>query len=163
MATLSDRLQAVIDYKNITITEFERETKVSKGVFAKAIKNNTGVTSVVLEKIISIIPEVNLNWLLTGQGDMLIKDYGRFLYEENDRVSIISAPEATYGKEESGECDKLKITAGQPSSSALDHDQILLSIMNNISEAMRRNAIANENNSISMKDIMAIYSGEKKR
>jgi hypothetical protein len=155
MTTLSDRLQAVIEHRNITVTEFERMVKVSKGVFAKAIKHNTGINSAALEKIISFMPEVNLNWLLTGQGAMLIKNRGQSLYEENNYVSVMASPEAKYGSDEVSK--RLPATAD-----LADNERTLLHIMNNLSETMRRNAIANENNSISMQDMMAVYTKGRK-
>jgi hypothetical protein len=151
MDFLSDRLQAIIEYKNVTITEFERLAKVSKGVFAKAIKNNTGINSVALEKIISIVPEINMNWVLTGQGNMLIENGSRLLYEENNYTSVMASPEAEYRKEEIS-CTRFEDAI------LADKERTLLHIMNNVSEAMRRNAIANENNSVSMKKLMEKYA-----
>ncbi|MDR1810516.1 MAG: helix-turn-helix domain-containing protein [Prevotella sp.] len=154
MTTLGDRLQAVIEHRDITITEFERMAKVSKGVFAKAIKNNTGINSAALEKIVACMPEVNLNWLLTGQGDMLLDNRQALSYGENACASELAAPEAIYGDT----ADRLPEPKELP-----ERERKLLAIMNNISEAMRRNAIANENNSASMRDVMAIYAKRREQ
>lgn len=67
----SERLKALIDYLETSITAFEARVGVSKGALAKPIKNSKTVGVEVLEKIFKEYPNVNLEWLVAGVGGML--------------------------------------------------------------------------------------------
>ena len=51
---------------------FEREIGVSEGYLSQAKRK--GVNSDVLEKVASSFPELNITWLITGNGEMLVID-----------------------------------------------------------------------------------------
>jgi hypothetical protein len=67
----SNRLKAFIDHLGTSITAFEARIGVSKGALAKPIKNGKTVGVEVLEKIFNEYPDVNLEWLVAGEGAML--------------------------------------------------------------------------------------------
>ena len=67
----SNRLKAFIDHLCTSITAFEARIGVSKGALAKPIKNGKTVGVEVLEKIFNEYPDVNLEWLVAGEGAML--------------------------------------------------------------------------------------------
>lgn len=66
------RIKEFIDFKGISFSEFEISLGVSRGLFSRALKNGTSVGSDKIEKIHSIYPELNIGWLMTGIGSMLI-------------------------------------------------------------------------------------------
>lgn len=60
-----------IDYKGISIAEFERSIGMSNNSFRKSLNNGGNIGSDKLENILRIYPEINISWLLTGEGSML--------------------------------------------------------------------------------------------
>lgn len=64
---INDRLLKFIDLKSISKREFYLKTGLSNGFLDKS--SNIGSDKV--EKIISIYPELSLEWLMLGKGDMI--------------------------------------------------------------------------------------------
>ncbi len=65
-----DRILQIIEYKGISKSAFYRETGLSNG-FLDKVKD---VGSSKIEHILKIYPEISPNWLLTGNGNMLISE-----------------------------------------------------------------------------------------
>lgn len=87
-----DRIKLFIEYKNISLRRFDESIEMSKGYMSRQIKTNASVGSDVLVKIIDTYPELNLNWLLKGTGEMIIKDN-----LVNDNENIYETPDAFIG------------------------------------------------------------------
>lgn len=66
------RILQFIEFKNISKTIFLNETNIKRGFLDKD-KLSASVTDYILAKIIATYPEVSLEWLITGNGDMIIK------------------------------------------------------------------------------------------
>lgn len=66
-----DRIVEYLNFKGITITKVEQELKWSKSSLLKS--NN--ISSDRLGEFIRFYKDVNSSWLLTGEGDMLKKEY----------------------------------------------------------------------------------------
>lgn len=66
-----DRLKDYMDYKGITIAAFERSIGMSNASFGKSLKNGKAIGTDKLEKILMTYTDINPNWLLTGDGEML--------------------------------------------------------------------------------------------
>jgi len=79
----TERLFYFIRCKNISVNKFSKEIGVSNAYFSKQKKSKGSIGSHIIEKIVSIYPEINLEWLLTGKGDMLKSD----LSEKNLNIS----------------------------------------------------------------------------
>lgn len=65
---MKERIIRFINHKGITIQAFELKTGLSNGAVSKM---GDGTRRRTLEKISNCYPELNINWLLTGEGDML--------------------------------------------------------------------------------------------
>ncbi len=65
------RIKKFIDFKGLTFSEFERTVGVSHSLFSRAFKNETSIGSDKIEKIHSVYPELNMGWVITGEGAML--------------------------------------------------------------------------------------------
>lgn len=68
MDNLKERLLQFIDYKGIKVQSFERAVGLSNASVAK-MGNNTRRSTI--DKISNTYPDLNTNWLLTGEGKML--------------------------------------------------------------------------------------------
>jgi phage repressor protein C with HTH and peptisase S24 domain len=69
--SIQDRIRQYIDYKGITPYKFCKELGLSMGYLDK--KGAIGTDKYL--KIIEYFPDINPEWLLTGKGEMLKKDY----------------------------------------------------------------------------------------
>lgn len=69
MAELKDRLLQFIDYLGISVSEFERTAKMSNGAVYKTTNNMRSST---MRSIKDSYPLLNMEWLRSGIGEMLI-------------------------------------------------------------------------------------------
>lgn len=104
-----DRISKFIEFKGISKTDFSRKCNLANGILkGNHLRDDTIV------KIIQAFPELNIEWLITGKGDMLkktspeaeqIKDLQEkiYLYEKT-----ISAQEETIRllKKQLEECER---------------------------------------------------------
>lgn len=68
MQTLKERLVFLLKKQEITWAKFSEEVGLSRGFISTVTENLTAKT---LKKIETAYPNFNINWLLTGDGDML--------------------------------------------------------------------------------------------
>lgn len=80
------RLKEYLDYKAITIAEFERMALWSNGSLGAQLKKNGTVGLNKIENILSVFPNLNLEWLITGNG----------VREKSDQVTTINEPQEIY-------------------------------------------------------------------
>lgn len=86
-----DRLSEYIEYKNISLNAFDKSIGASNGYIGRQIKNKASVGGDVIEKIYRIYTDINLEWLITGQGSML--------KGQPDALSLASEPGVQYGRQ----------------------------------------------------------------
>lgn len=72
MAGLKERLFYFIKYKGLTVQSFEKTVGLSNGAVSKMGDNTRRST---IDKISNFFGDLNKNWLLTGEGEMLIGEY----------------------------------------------------------------------------------------
>lgn len=76
--TTKDRLKEFLSSQKIGRNKFEEQINISTGYMSsKAIT----VTSDVIEKTVSAYPDLNLDWLITGEGSMLKSEISNMLAE----------------------------------------------------------------------------------
>lgn len=71
MKTTAALLNGLIEKLGYTISRFEKEIGVSPSRLDKAIRRDSKLNFDIVHKILERFPEVNKDWLITGQGDML--------------------------------------------------------------------------------------------
>ncbi len=64
------RLKAFIQSLDMSMREFERSVDVSNGSIASQITNKKAIGSDRVENILHKYPELNVEWLFTGKGEM---------------------------------------------------------------------------------------------
>ena len=69
--TLKDRVRLYCERKNIAITKFEREAKLSNGYFKDT---TTRIGDDKIERIHRAFPDLNIDWLTTGHGEMSVAE-----------------------------------------------------------------------------------------
>lgn len=70
MSKIVQRIKAFADAENISVSSIESAIGASNGTINKAIKSNKDISAGWLEKIIYAYPDINTEWLLTGNGEI---------------------------------------------------------------------------------------------
>ncbi len=66
-----ERIYQLIDYKKDSVYKISKEIGVSNGYFSKTKAKNGSVGGDIIEKIVNYYTDVNVEWLITGKGEML--------------------------------------------------------------------------------------------
>lgn len=69
---LIDRLDKFVDFKNLNRHAFELECQIANGYINKQSKGKGGIGPRILLKIGEKFKELNLMWVLTGEGEMTL-------------------------------------------------------------------------------------------
>lgn len=70
LVTTKERLLQYLDYKGISRTQFYADLDIKRGLL-DSDKMKATISDVVLAKILVAYPDLNFEWLLTGNGEML--------------------------------------------------------------------------------------------
>ena len=66
-----ERIAIYLQFKSINPHSFERKIHLSNGYFAKQLRNLGSIGTDILLKIHVQYPDLNLLWVLTGEGEMI--------------------------------------------------------------------------------------------
>tara|TARA_R110002050_G_scaffold16019_2_gene49087 strand:- start:184706 stop:185080 length:375 start_codon:yes stop_codon:yes gene_type:complete len=69
-----DRLMQFIKFAGLSARKFDISIGASNGYTLRMQKNNASIGSDVIENIVATYPQLNLVWLITGEGEMLKSD-----------------------------------------------------------------------------------------
>lgn len=73
IASTKQRIIEYLNFKDISKANFFKKTLIKRG-FLDADKLKSSVSDIFVAIIIATYPELNLEWLITGNGEMLKKD-----------------------------------------------------------------------------------------
>jgi transcriptional regulator with XRE-family HTH domain len=73
---MHERIKQIIDNEGLSVRKFEDKIHCSVGVIARALKNKTDISSRFLISIKEVFPQYSAEWLLTGEGEMLVSKEG---------------------------------------------------------------------------------------
>ena len=85
---INNRIRIFLKHKKITVQNFESSIGKTNGYLAHTKSPTAGVIS----EIMSIYPDMNIEWLLTGKGEML-----------KNNSMVAAEPYITYGKFNDGD------------------------------------------------------------
>jgi len=100
---MKDRIQRIIDDKNLTSSRFADEVGINRPTVSHILngRNNPGLE--VLQRILSTYKDVNAAWLISGVGPMYNSLQGEstipFLFDENGSNMMDSQGGTEYPKE----------------------------------------------------------------
>lgn len=94
MSSILSRIAKIADKEGISITALERNIGASKGVLSRAINNNTDIQTKWLEILIENYPRYNVEWLMTGKGEMMSNQ--QYKTSEKDKKDEANEPETEY-------------------------------------------------------------------
>jgi len=69
---LIERFLQFIDFKGLKLAQVERDLGFSNGYLGKQRDRKGSIGSNAIEKIVSAYPDINVYWLVTGEGEMLV-------------------------------------------------------------------------------------------
>ena len=72
MPPIMVRLQQFIQHMNLSVYQVNRTSGLCQGLLSNAFSKKQGLTTSTLERLLLAYPMLNANWLITGQGEMLI-------------------------------------------------------------------------------------------
>ena len=84
-------------HKHLQLTEayqgrafLEERLEVSKGYITKTFSKKSAMGSDLLERIMRLFPQLNIVWLLTGEGDMILEEDDSKYQVKDYRDTIIN-------------------------------------------------------------------------
>lgn len=84
------RIKQYIDYKGLSVRSFEIKSTLKNGAIYRVIKNNTSLNGESIAALGNKWGDLNLNWLMKGEGEMLVAP------------SIVKEPNNEYRKGSTG-------------------------------------------------------------
>jgi len=81
---IKDRLSNFFKFKKVSPSRVEKELFIGNGLLSKKISS---LGSSILEKIAQKFPELNMDWVITGRGEMLFKPEEQ-KYQLNDHQAV---------------------------------------------------------------------------
>ncbi|WP_199866291.1 hypothetical protein [Flavobacterium sp. Root186] len=85
-----NRIKQYLDYKGIRVGAFEKVVGMSNGSFASQLKHNKTIGVDKLENILKKYTDIDVEWLLTGEGDMIklntLRESGE-VYKKTEKVT----------------------------------------------------------------------------
>lgn len=115
MKNILQQISKIADKENITIGALERKIGASKGVLSRAIANNTDIQAKWIQRIVENYPQINAEWLLTGEGSMYKSAIDLSIKPVDNewllrRIEELAGEVALLKKEN----DELKLSRGNP-------------------------------------------------
>lgn len=92
--TAPERFYQFMDYKHFRPRWVEIECGLSNGYLGKQRKNKGSFGGAILLRIEKRFPELNISWLLSGEGEMLNTTYGEVKMET---MNTVEEESASYG------------------------------------------------------------------
>lgn len=89
---MQDRLKRILEEKDLTATKFAAIIKVNASAMSHILNGRSKPGFDVLDKIGQAFPDINLNWLISGKGEMYqtqssgkVHPIQKSLFEEEER------------------------------------------------------------------------------
>jgi phage repressor protein C with HTH and peptisase S24 domain len=96
MSQIINRLQDYILSKKISTRQLEIAIGASNGAISRAFKNGTDIQSKWISKVVDTYSDLDVNWLITGEGEM-IKGSDLNVTQRGD-LNVTNEEESTYFK-----------------------------------------------------------------
>ncbi len=68
--TASERLKYLLDSKNLSVAQFGKKVGVSRDTLNKMFAKGSDPKLHLLQKCLELYPNLNIDWLILGKGDM---------------------------------------------------------------------------------------------
>lgn len=86
MPPILTRLQEFLEHMNLSVYQVNLAAGLSKGLLSNAFSKKQGLTTSTMERLLTAYPMLNANWLIVGQGQMLL---------EGEKTADVPSPTTT--------------------------------------------------------------------
>lgn len=138
MTDTKDRIKQVMSWANMTQQEFATKLKVSPASLSSIFSGRTRPTNLHIAAIHTVFPQINVNWLMFGEGGMLLASNGNSI-QGSDLFG--ASPENDIELVQDELLSSLPTTASVPSASAAEQYEAAIS-PNGRSGFSRRQSVA---------------------
>lgn len=88
MESTQDRLAEFVKHTGLSDNQFTLKSGLSNGQLANITKKKSSFTNDTIEKILYAFPELNIEWVLKGEGEMLRKKNAVSLREDQEEYQL---------------------------------------------------------------------------
>ena len=68
------RVKKFLDSKGIKIAELQKKTGIDRSQISRSFNQQTDLGTMTLEKISNAFPKLSIQWVITGKGEMLVRE-----------------------------------------------------------------------------------------
>ena len=86
---INDRFLDVLKYYNYSGYKISQETNISQSQITHIKSYRNKISDDVMEELLKKFPEINKDWLLTGNGSMLVSETEEVVPEEEDEDDLV--------------------------------------------------------------------------
>ena len=98
--TTNDRIKHLISFKQLSISSFSREIGLINGVtISKIINQNRKPSSKTIGRIIQAFPDINYDWLVNGEGEMIKGSVVKSIKTHEDDLTVTTKQVIDFMKE----------------------------------------------------------------
>lgn len=111
---MKDRIQQIMDHKKMTAAQFADKVGIQRSTLSHILNGRNNVSTEIVSKIHYTFPDLNINWLMFGEGDL-----NQSLPNRNQTLFDVFTPDLSAGesnKTKSSEEDAEKFNAKSPKS-----------------------------------------------
>lgn len=123
--SIKERTYAFIKYKGISVKKFEELCNLSNGYVSSMRK---GFGNDKLSNVLKMFPELNRNWLIYGEGEMLSNS----IIQNNENGDNIQGNSVTINKQEGDYLEIIKSLTSQLTKSQEQMDRLITIIENKL-------------------------------
>ena len=88
MKEFLNRLDQFIEHEGVSLRSFEKEAEITNGTIRRAIKEGKAFNTDSLIKIADEYKNLNLEWLLRGEGEMTVRNINQNIEGNNNQTNI---------------------------------------------------------------------------
>jgi len=97
--SFGERLKKYIEFKRTNIRAFEVYSGLKNGTVYRVIKNNTTLNGESISSIAENWKDLNLNWLMTGVGEMLLNISGDAQKQDGENIKPSASKDEKWDKD----------------------------------------------------------------
>ncbi len=124
MTAISKRIQYILEHYNLTAGQFAEKLGIQKSSVSHLLSGRNKPSFQFLSKLVKAFPEINLNWFITGEGDIFYKSEQDSEYENLSKVKNQPDNDKTLQEFESQPIQKK--SADESGSTANQLEQIIM-------------------------------------
>lgn len=106
---MKDRISQIIDSKSLTPSKFADIIGIQRSRISHIMSGRNNASIDVVTKIVSKFPEVDLKWLMTGEGEMMTSEINLFSHDidtansevNSDIINSSNTIESSFNKQKS--------------------------------------------------------------